>query len=200
MNAVTQPTQRELTRDDVERVVKLTLHKVTDEDIARLFDLPLQSVEYIRNTDLYKSIYTKLSTNTLLEAYDTNATWATVEGQALRIVADNLKWNSDPDFALRAAMVSNKAVRRHQANSDPIDPKVGERAVINISQHFYRRITNVQVNQTTEQNEQPREIQKVVDVVSPQQLTSVLQEQFNAAEARDRKNIVDFMEIEVEDE
>lgn len=52
---------------------------------------------------------------TISKQFDDN--WDYVENLALTSVAEELKLNPDPEFALRAAMVANKAVRRRREDA-----------------------------------------------------------------------------------
>lgn len=46
-----------------------------------------------------------------------DANWDTVENLALKAVAQELKFNPDPEYALKAAAVANKAVRRRREDA-----------------------------------------------------------------------------------
>jgi hypothetical protein len=71
-----------------------------------------------------------------------NEGWDGVEAQALSIVSANLQWNKDPDFALRAASLANKAVRRGQfaQPSAPIGTVSGARVVIQLGGAFVAKL------------------------------------------------------------
>lgn len=79
--------------------------------------------------------------------FDTN--WDTVEDLALKSVARELQINPDPEFALRAAAVANKAVRRRREdaklaaqNSLSYGTQVNTNniAILNLSKNFIQQL------------------------------------------------------------
>lgn len=108
------------------------------------------------------------------QVFDTN--WDTVEDLALKAVAMELQINPDPDYALRAAAVANKAVRRRRedmlvaAKAGQIYQQVNTNniAILNLPKVFMQQLAVETPQSATKQIELQREstsIQKMHDSV-----------------------------------
>lgn len=75
-----------------------------------------------------------------------NEGWDEVERKALKIVTDTLKYNRSPDFALKAAMVANRATRKGVNGNQPLPANMGNRVVINLNQNFVGKLQNLSVH------------------------------------------------------
>lgn len=82
-----------------------------------------------------------------------NDGWDMIENLGMNGVLAHLEMNPDPDFALKAATLANKAQRRGQHNPGNVIPgQAGVRAVINLSANFINQLQqNLTVTQTKPQ-------------------------------------------------
>lgn len=105
-----------------------------------------------------------------------DANWDTVEDLALKSVARELQINPDPEFALRAAAVANKAVRRRRedalvaAKAGQVYQQVNTNniAILNLPKVFMQQLAIETPQSATKQIELQREstaIQKMHDSV-----------------------------------
>lgn len=125
-------------KEKLEKIASLILHGVPLEQVADAVGLSLGRVAQIKEEKEYGEIYQKLASEHFEKYQDMNDGWDLVESMSQAVLLENLKWNKNPDFALKAAMVANKATRRGQhANNQPIPAgRAGAAVIINLNTRF----------------------------------------------------------------
>ena len=104
-------------RDAVfEQIATLSYHDVAVEQIAAAVGCSVEEIEKIRELADYKEFYGKKVVEEFEKGDVKNQGYDEIEALAIGGIIDYLQWTKDPDFMLKAAMVANKANRRHVAN------------------------------------------------------------------------------------
>lgn len=136
----------ELERAKLEKMARMALFDVPEVQIAKA--LGLSDIADIIVSEEYKSILSDISTEYFEQNQQLNDGWNSVEALALGIVVTNLSWSKDPDFALRAASMANKARRRGDVTQQPINGQAGARAVINLTANFIQKLQQFGMEKT----------------------------------------------------
>lgn len=107
---------------------------------------------------------------------DTNSMYDRIEKKALGNIEQALRFNSDPDFNMRVAMLANRATRRGTANTPdnrPLDAAAadGRRITLSFSQHFVKIVQNGALHKTEDVAVHRAEL----DVATPQDVGELLQ-------------------------
>ena len=116
----------------------MALFDVPEAQIAKAVGLP-DITEAFELTE-YKEILARISTEYFEQNQQLNDGWNSVEAMALTTVINNLEWSKDPDYALRAAMLANKANRRGDVTQQPINGQAGARAVFHLTANFIEKL------------------------------------------------------------
>ena len=130
------------TRDLFSRIAKMEAMGVANGDIARATGLSAGRITQIQSNDEYKLILTEASADNLERNIMMNKGWDSVEEQSLAIVVENLVSVPDPDYALKAAALANKAQRRNAGNRT-LEPGRGNFAVINLNASFVEKVNRL---------------------------------------------------------
>jgi hypothetical protein len=104
--------QIEIRQELFSRIAKYEIMEVPDGQIARALGLNEKRLQQIRELPDYQAVVERLQIEALEQAQTLNQGWDAVEDEALGTVLETLRANPDPEFALRAAAMANKAVRR----------------------------------------------------------------------------------------
>ncbi len=126
-------------RQQLVKIAKMAMFEVPQVQIARAVGLTEGRISQILITDDYRDVLAELSTDYFEQNQTLNDGWDTLEANSLKCLMDNLKWNNDPDFALRAAGVANKANRRGSAANRTIDGQAGARAIFHLTANFIEK-------------------------------------------------------------
>lgn len=148
---------------NLEKIAKMELFGVSQKQIAETSGLTDGRISQIINSDEYKVIKGELETTYIENNQTLNEGWDQLEALALNQLVEVLQWSQDADFALKAAAMANRANRRGNSNQ-PLDGRVGVRAVIHLQQVFVERLQQVQINQAQTNGEIP---QKETNVMTP---------------------------------
>ena len=124
----------------LEKIARMALFDVPEAQIAKAVGLE-DIADYIESQE-YKDVLARISTEYFEQNQQLNDGWNSVEALALTAVIDNLTWSKDPDFALRAAGMANKANRRGDVTQQPINGQAGARAVFHLTQNFIQKLQN----------------------------------------------------------
>jgi len=162
-----------LEHSKLEKIARMALFDVPDEQIALAVGLP--DIAVIVSSDEYKAVFADLSTEYFEQNQSLNDGWNTVEALAIGQVVDVLQWSKDPEFALRAAAMANKANRRGDVAQQPINGQAGARAVINLTANFIQKLQQFGMEKTEANGETARVIdndpaQKDSDFMSPEKV------------------------------
>lgn len=123
-----------------DRIVAMCAMQVPAVQIAEAVGLSEGRISQIKETDEFKQALAIELAKRLEERQELDDGWDGIEKKAIGIVADNLKWNKNPEFALKAALIANKAVRRNSQFNQPLPTNMGQRVVINLSQTFVQKL------------------------------------------------------------
>jgi hypothetical protein len=126
-----------------DRVANLLLHEVPVEQISRVTGLTVEQITDIQNDDSFRQILTEKTIAQLDEQKIFNDGWDGVEARALSIVAAKLTTTNDADYALKAAVLANKAQRRGHNGNRVIDSNAPSRAVIVLNQTFIDKLQHL---------------------------------------------------------
>ncbi len=124
----------------LEKIARMALFDVPEAQIAKAVGVS-DIAEYIESQE-YKDVLARISTEYFEQNQQLNDGWNSIEALALTAVIDNLTWSKDPDFALRAAGMANKANRRGDVTQQPINGQAGARAVFHLTQNFIQKLQN----------------------------------------------------------
>lgn len=138
----------QLERAKLEKMARMVLFDVPEEQIARAVGMP-EITDALESKE-FKDILSSVSTEYFEHNQQLNDGWNSIEALALGTIVENLTWSRDPDFALRAAAVANKAHRRGDVSQQPINGQAGARAVINLTANFIDKLQ--QFNMGTEKS------------------------------------------------
>ena len=101
-------------RDELlNRVARFLVMEAPTHQIAIATGLTEEKVSKLADTQLVKDKMASLQSEQLDQADKLRRGWDAVEEEALGTVLHTLQANPDPDYALRAAAVANKAERRN---------------------------------------------------------------------------------------
>lgn len=141
--------QIELRQELFSRIAKYEIMEVPDGQIVRALGLKDDKrLQQIRELPDYQAMVERLQIEALEQAQTLNQGWDAVEDEALGTVLETLRANPDPEFALRAAAMANKAVRRGNRGNQALPGGAVAATVINLSTTFVQRLQqlNLQVN------------------------------------------------------
>lgn len=134
-------------RPILEKVARMVLFGVPQTQIAKAISVSDSRVSQIIELEEYKEILADVSTEYFEQHQSLNDGWNSVEALALSQVVNSLQWSKDPDFALRAASMANKAQRRGNANNRPIDGQTGARAVFYLTTTFIDKLQQLNITE-----------------------------------------------------
>lgn len=137
----------EAQRDLYEKIAKLSFQGVAEGQIALACGLKESDVLSIQGLEEYQKLAAPIVSEFVEAQITVNQGWDAVEEKALATVVTHLQHNKDPDFALRAAMVANKSVKRGAGNrhqQSPLAMQAGARVVINLETNFVQQIGQMQ--------------------------------------------------------
>lgn len=145
------------TLDLCEQIASMVFVKVPTNEIAEVFGWPEARVlEILEHAD-FQNLYQNYAKNEISRQRGLASSWDKVEERALKIVSDTLTSVFDPEFALRAAAVANRASRKGLTNTaEPLDIKGGARTSITLNINYTKQIGN---NGNGNENEKVLEIE-----------------------------------------
>ena len=131
---------------NLEKIARMDVIGVPQKEIAGAVGLSEGRISQILDTDEYKVLKAGLTNEAYEKNQSLNEGWDLLEAESLNRLLERLAWSSDPDFVLKAAAVANRANRRGNANQ-PIDGRLGVRAVIHLKQTFINHLQQVNVGE-----------------------------------------------------
>jgi len=131
-------------RELYERIANMLVMDVAQKDIARAVGLKdAASITQIKDDPLFQEIYGSLVSDKAEEHKNINDGLDAIEMVATTRVLAFLNTSSNPDYALRALAVVNKATRKGQsAANKPIAAEQGQVVTIHLQQNFINAIQN----------------------------------------------------------
>lgn len=143
----------------LEKIAKMRVVSVPQNQIAAACGLSESRISQITSSDEYKLIEQKIAVTKFEETEMLNQGWDSVEAMGIQKVLTHLQNNPEPDFALRAASLANKAVRRGTHQNNPIAQSAGVRAVIHLNPVFADKLQQnfiVSENKLNQLTEKPK--------------------------------------------
>jgi len=158
----------------LQKIAKMALANIPQNQISAVCGISESRLSQIMTSKEYQEAATVIAAKKFEEQQLLNNGWDSVEALGMKTVISTLKNDPDPDFALKAAVVANKAVRRGTFNNNPIDPHdAGVRAVIHLNPTFVDKLQqNFQIN--TEKSAQLAENPKASDFMPAQSVHEML--------------------------
>jgi hypothetical protein len=130
------------TNEAFERIVALDAKKVPHEQIALVLGIDSEKLLAIMDSEGYQTALAIKEEQDVLK-YDTlNDGWDIVENLAVNRVIETLEKNSDPDFAMKAATLANKAQRRGKHVNAPLNAQPNMQTIIQVTQNFASALQN----------------------------------------------------------
>lgn len=171
----------------VARVAAMKNAGMPDEQIATACGITTQVLEKVYEKDAYKEEIAKI-TEQAFDKYNTlNEGWDMVENLAMNAVIEHVQKMPDPDFALRAAAMANKAQRRGRHNNTPIAAIPNSQVTIQLTANFADKMQqNFDVeerkSETIEQKDNnflaPKKVQELLGKVVKPSLEKELDSEF----------------------
>lgn len=171
------------------RIAKMEHAGVSQDQIAQAFNLDVASLAEVQATDRYREELASIAAEAFDRVDVMDEGWDVVENLAMNKVAEHLHHAADPDYALKAAMVANKAVRRSKHVNEAIGVQPNTQAVIHVNMQFADKLQTafvIEHKETTELKKKddnflaPKAVtqllQKTSDLVKPN-LTAQLEEE-----------------------
>ena len=157
----TKLTRREL----FDRVSDFESFGYSNTQVANAMGLSPALITEIQSHPDYVAILAEKSGDRMERAKTLADSWDMVEALSLQTVAQTLHSNPDPDYALKAAALANKASRRGPNGNVPI---VGGSAngVIKLNVNFIQQF-NLNVKETLGSNESPQNGTKSTTIDMP---------------------------------
>lgn len=124
----------------VARVAAMKNAGMADEHIATACGVTVDVLNKVYEKDSYKLEIARI-TEEAFEKYNTlNEGWDMVESLAMNKTIEHLQKMPDPEFALRAAAMANKAQRRGRHNNTPIAAIPNAQVTIQLTANFADRM------------------------------------------------------------
>lgn len=127
-------------KERLNRIVSMTALGVPDTQIAEAVNLTPGRITQIKDTEEFKDALAVELSRRAEDQAEINDGWDAIERRALQVVQDNLRYNKNPDFALKAAMVANRATRRGTHGGAPLPTNMGPRVIINMQANFVNKL------------------------------------------------------------
>lgn len=157
-----------------DRIAKLTIMNVRGTQIAHACGISEGRVSQIQSEDDFKIQLSELQSENLEQMDMINRGWDAIEETAMGTVLETLEKIPDPDFALRAAAMANKAQRRGGIGNQPINGGATAGAVITLNAVFIEKLLQMKVG--------PQEIAKEakrVDALSTSDAENLFRDDFD---------------------
>ena len=134
------------------KIANMQLMNVAATAIAEVIGVTEGAISQLVVKAEYLEIKQALLATRYSEQQELDEGWDGIERKAVKVVGDALAWNADPEFALRAAALANKSVRRGKSVGNEVLPgMVGQRVHISLSQTFINRLNHVKGDDVAEE-------------------------------------------------
>lgn len=154
---------------------------LNDKAIADTLFISLEQVAQIKETVEFKESCAKQTYERTQRLIDMEEGIDSVESMALARIMTTLQHSTDPEYALRAFAVANRANRRAPASLDRVidASKVGNVITLTVNKNYINHVTNNEGGQSHAIVETQKRIQgeiprKASDVSSPKRLSEIL--------------------------
>ncbi len=172
-----------ITDDLLDQLVAFELLEVTDEDVMRAVGISVEQFNIARESQGYREILARETIKEHERRQLNDEGWDSVEKVALTNILETMAWSKDPDYALKAAAVANKAIRnrRGKGNATIVPGETGARAVIYLERKFVTRVQS-DMNGVSKTIEETQVIKAVIPKKDTNMLNPAAVEQLMAPE------------------
>lgn len=157
------------------RCGSLSAHGLSDMQIAAALFLSDEQILAARKSTAFKKKYAEDAETAIQAQIDRDDGWDAVEERAIKNVLESLEYNRDPKYALGAAAIANKAIRRKGSATDPkvLDNSQPQTNIIVLSMNktYIQKNDNRQINVPQRDVEQP---QRRSDLPTPKAVAELL--------------------------
>ena len=128
----------------LEKIARMALSGITQDDIGKVFQVSGSYISQVMALPEYQLKEQEIATVRFEEQDTLNRGWDAVEAKGVSVALAHLRAAPDPEFALKAAAVANRASRRGSVHHNtPINPTgAGPRSVINLNATFVQKVQN----------------------------------------------------------
>lgn len=172
----------------IEKIAKMDHAGVSNEQIATACNISVGKLNDLQETPKYKSALATIASEAFTKVDVLNEGWDIVENLAMNKVVEHLQRAPDADFALRAAALANKAVRRGKHVNAPIGHQPNEQAIINVSIQFADALQN---NFTIDQRKSTALQKKDNNFLSPKAVSKMLGNSIYSKKSSEQQSIAD---------
>jgi len=189
MSSYEKPQQSADFNDDeiIERIAGLVVSQVSQEEIAKIFGVSQERISQLLQMPTFIKIIEAKKKELGLQYEETNNLIDGVEKLAWEKVHKHLNFGADADYALRAAMVANKANRKGgMLGNAALSADQGGRAIITLNQTFITKLTQIGKEAATEiQAATSKSVKllptqdnrKTIDIANPAEIEKLLDPQ-----------------------
>jgi len=124
------------------KVARMEMANVSAKQIAGVLGVSEGGLSQIRSSEAYLKVLANEEQANFEQQDLVNRGWDGVEETAIGQVLTHLAKIPDPDFALKAAAVANKAVRRGKHTNDPIIASSDRTVVVQMNTNFIGQLEN----------------------------------------------------------
>ena len=159
----------------LEKIAKMVVYDVPQVDIAKACGVTEGNISQIIAMDEFKEIEAKIVREDFEQQQLISQGWDSIEALGVKQVVDVLNSpNCDNEFALKAAVVANKAVRRGKFTNSPIITDTGARATVFLKPTYINHLQqNFEIG--GEKTRQLIEKQKDSDFMAPASVQKILE-------------------------
>jgi hypothetical protein len=179
---------------------------LADKTIADTLFISLEQVAQIRETVEFRESCAKQTMERTQRLMDLEEGWDGIEGMGVAQVMTHLQHSRDPEFALRAALVANKANRRAPSSIGRVidASNVGNVITLTVNKNYITRVTNNNSEAThavieassRSVTEIPR---KASDISSPKRLGEILNVDGAQKKAEELKRLAETVGISLDE-
>ncbi len=166
--------------DKIIKIAKLAHSGASVQAIASVFNLDESVILAVKEQAEYKIELSRIQENSFDKAQTLDGGWDRVEEQGMLQVLDHLEKVPDPDFALKAIALANKAIRRNgnQANrlNTPIEVNNNLQAVILVQPQFAKAMKE---GYLIDDVKQPTFVKKITNAMNPSAVKNLLGRNLN---------------------
>jgi len=173
----------------LDRIAAMKAEGIADADIAETCGIEESTLVAVYEKDEFKEAVGRLKSDKFDTFQTMNTGWDMIENFAMNKVIEHLQKMPDPDYALRAAAMANKAQRRGKSNNAPIHASPNQQVTIILQQGFADRLAKGVVLEherpdakTMEKKDNnfmpPKKVQNLLKSMKPQSLQDQVESEF----------------------
>ena len=162
-------------KEQLEQLAKYLAHGISAAQAGAAIGYSESRVLTLCSTESFQEILRAQQEEIVSNYVDTNSMYDRIEKKALENIEKVMRFNSDPDFNMRVAMLANRATRRGQSglqDNQPLNAAAvdGRRITLNLSQQFVQIVQGGAMRKTEDVEVHRAEL----DVASPNEVTNLL--------------------------